>query len=506
MAKTVSGSDVSNSRIYIFGSMGLPLAMISYPLSIWLPRLYASDVGLSLAGIGWVISFAAIVDAVTDPFMGFLSDRIRTPWGRRKPWILFGTPVFCLAVWMLLNPALDATILYLAVWFVFLRIGTTLFGLPYTAWSLELSANYHTRTLIQSAREKFVLIGLIGGAAIPLVVEWVSAAKIDPGFIAAKCHWLGYASQTLLDHFTSFFNTMAGWTEIENARPATILSYYSFGILTLMPVTALLLLAFVPEAPALPAKFQVHWLRALALLFKNKLFVRIIAIEVLIVSGEHFRNALSLFFMQDYIGVRFAGEMYVVYFAVGLAAIPFWDLLARKLDKHISLSCAMIMVSVISIWIFTLDHGQVNAFYILFALKGFCFGAFAYLPRAMIADVVDIDTSRSGDARPATYYAIMGLMTKIGYSVGGLSLPILAFVGYEASRSANVQNGPAEIMWLGVLYAIVPTVMFCVALILSWTWPLTASRHVRLQELLERRNARLLSKANHQSEVNPSVP
>ena len=62
--------DVSRNKIYIFGSMGLPLAMISYPLSIWLPRLYASDMGLSLALIGTVISLAAIVDAITDPYHG----------------------------------------------------------------------------------------------------------------------------------------------------------------------------------------------------------------------------------------------------------------------------------------------------------------------------------------------------------------------------------------------------------------------------------------------------
>ena len=495
MNKSFTSSDVSRSRIYIFGSMGLPLAMISYPLGIWLPRLYASDVGLSLAWIGIVVSLAAISDAFTDPFMGFLSDRVRTPYGRRKPWILFGMPIFCFSVWMLLNPGPGVTIYYLLLWFIMLRIGTTLFGLPFAAWSAELSANYHTRTIIQSAREKYMLIGLIGGASIPLIVEWIAEVKVDPGFISEKFHWLGYISQGLLDGFSNLFVTIANWSSIQDAKPATILSYYSFGILILMPLSTILVLLFVPEVPPLPAKYQTNWFKSFTLLFKNPLFLRIIAIEVLIVSGEHFRNALSLFFMQDYIGVRFAGEIYVVYFAIGLMAIPFWDFLAHKFDKHISLSFAMILVSIISIWIFTLDHGQVGMFYFLFAIKGFCFGAFAYLPRAMIADVVDLDTARSGDARPATYFAVLGIMTKIGYSVGGISLPILAWVGYNASRGPQVQNGPTEIMWLGILYAVIPTCMFCVALYLSWKWPLTAERHSRLQKLLENRNKRLIARA-----------
>jgi Na+/melibiose symporter-like transporter len=495
MTTVAPNQDVSRSRIYIFGSMGLPLAMISYPLSIWLPRLYASDVGLSLALIGTVISMAAIVDAVTDPLMGFISDRVRTPWGRRKPWILLGVPVFGVSVWMLLNPSPGSTVVYLALWFILLRIGSTLFGLPYAAWSAELSANYHTRTIIQSAREKYIMVGLIGGASIPLLVEWIAEVKVDPAFIREKFEWMGYISQGLLDGFSRAFSFIASSSDIQDARPATVLSYYSFGILILMPVCVLLILTLVPEVRALPAKFQVHWIKAIQLLFKNKLFVRIIAIEVLIVSGEHFRNILSLFFMQDYIGVRFAGEMYVVYFTVGLLAIPFWDFMAKRFGKHISLSGAMIFVSIISLWIFFLDFGSVGYFYILFAMKGFCFGAFAYLPRAMIADVVDVDTVRSGDARPATYFAVMGLMAKIGNSFGGLSLPILAWVGYEATRTPVVPNTPTEILWLGVLYSIVPTCLFIVALYLAWTWPLTGEKHARLQKLVERKHQRLMAKA-----------
>lgn len=496
MTASNNPTEISRSRIWMYGSLSLPLAMISYPLGIWVPRLYATDVGLSLALIGTVMSIAAISDAFTDPLMGFLSDRLRTRWGRRKPWILIGIPVFGIAVWLLLNPAATATILYLGFWFVFLRFGSTLFGLPYAAWGVELSAEYHTRTLIQSVREKYVLIGLIGGSAIPLLVEWLAAVKTDPAFITTKFGGLRVISQSVVDGIGAILTILAGWTGIENATPTTVLSYYSFGILILLPLAGFLVLFFVPEVPALPSQNQVRLSKSLKLIFRNGLFRRIIIIEVLIVSGENFRNVLSLFFMQDYIGVRFAGEMYVVYFTVGLFAIAFWDFLARRLGKHRSLAAAMVFVGIVSIWIFILDYGDVGAFYILFALKGFCFGAFAYLPRAMLADVVDIDTGRTGDARPASYFAILGIMTKIGASLGMLSLPILSLVGYQAMRGPEVHNGPTEILWLGILYAIVPTVLFAFAFYLSWTWPLTGERHARIQRLLERRNARLIARAD----------
>lgn len=492
--------DVSRSVVWIYGALGLPLAMITYPLGIWLPRLYASEMQLSLALIGAVISAAAISDAVTDPIMGFLSDRVRTRFGRRKPWILFGTPIFALSVWMLLNPAFGITALYLAFWFILLRIGSTLLGLPYAAWGAELSAEYHTRTMIQSAREKYVLVGLIVGSAIPMLVEWLAASRADPGFIVDKLGGLLAAAPALegaVGRFGEALADGAAWWGIEHARPSAVLSNYSIGIVLLLPVAAILLLLFVPEPPTLPVQRQVHLAKGLKLMFRNGLFRRIILIEVLVAGGENFRNTLSLFFMQDYIGVRRAGEMYVIYFVVGLLAIPVWDRIARGFGKHRSLGCAMILVSVVSIWIFLLDYGDVGAFYLLFAAKGFCFGAFAYLPRAMMADVVDIDTGRSGDARPGSYFAILGIMTKVAASFGGLSLPILALVGYNAVRDAEGQlhNGPTELLWLGILYAIVPTLLFGAALLLSWTWPLTGERHARIQRLLERRNARLRAQA-----------
>jgi len=159
------------SSIWIYGSLGFPLAMLGYPLGVWLPRAYATDIGISLTAIGAVISAAAIFDAITDPAMGFASDRYRTRWGRRKTWVFFGAPLLTWAVWMLLNPPPESTLGYLAFWYIFLRVGSTLLGVPYGAWGAELSGDYHTRTQLQSAREKFVILGLIGAALVPAVIE-----------------------------------------------------------------------------------------------------------------------------------------------------------------------------------------------------------------------------------------------------------------------------------------------------------------------------------------------
>lgn len=440
---------ITRGTAWIYGSVSLPLAIISYPLGVWIPRLYSSEIGIALELIGLVIFAAAIFDAISDPLMGYMSDKLNTRWGRRRPWLAIGVPIYAFAVWMLLNPGNGATIYYLAFFFILLRASTTVLGLPYAAWGMELSGDYHTRTMIQSAREKYVLAGLIVASAIVLISEEV------------------------------FDNTDASF----------VLSNFSWVIVSLLPVTAMLVIWRVPEVPVSARAPKVTLFNSLGNMYKNKLFFRLLIIELLIAGGENFRNTLSLFFVMDYIGADKVGRLYVIYFAVGLAAIPFWDWLAKRFGKHQSLATAMVFVGAISISCFLLNYGQVMEFYFLFALKGFCFGAFAYLPRAMLADVVDVDTVRSGSSRPASYMAILGFMTKCAASFGGLSLPLLALVGYSASP--EVTNGPTELMWLGILYAMVPTALFVVAFYLCITWPLTADVHSRVQRIVERRQLRL---------------
>ncbi|MCB1645050.1 MAG: MFS transporter [Pseudomonadales bacterium] len=449
---TTNSGSVTRSTAWLYGSVSLPLAIIGYPLSVWIPRLYSTEIGLSLSAIGTIIFLAAIFDAVSDPLMGFFSDRFNTRWGRRRPWMAVGVPIYAFAVWMLLNPEPGVGILYLGGFYILLRASTTIFGLPYAAWGMELSSEYHTRTMIQSAREKYVMIGLMTASGIVLLSEEV-------------------------------------W---HNNSASFVLSNFSWVIVTLLPVTAMLVIWRVPEVPSVNTQ-KVPLLASLKGMYRNKLFFRLLVIELLIASGENFRNTLSLFFIQDYVGATGVGRLYVIYFGVGLAAIPIWDWIAKTYGKHQSLAAAMVVVSIISVSCFMLEYGQVKAFYLLFALKGFCFGAFAYIPRAMLADVVDLDTIRSGSSRPASYFAILGFMTKCAASVGGLSLPILGWFGYSAVRGAV--NGPDELLWLGVLYALVPTALFIVALYLSVTWPLNASVHSRVQRLVGMKQSRMARRA-----------
>jgi len=438
------------STIWLYGSLGMPLALLGYPLGIWLPRAYDSYIGVETALVGAVITVAALFDAITDPAVGFLSDKWRTRFGRRKSWLTLGTPFLALALYYILNPDAGNTVVYLAFWFMFLRIGTTLVTVPHSAWGAELSGNYHVRTRIMSAYQSFLLIGLIAAAAIPAIVEFIHG---------------------------------------DDTTAVMVLNAYTIPVLVALPVIVALLLWRVPEPPARAREGSVNFTQSLGLMWHNKLFLRLLCIELLVNGSEAFRNALSLYFMQDYIGVPRAGQLYLVYFAMGLLAIPLWNKIAAVYGKHRSLCGAIVFVCMINVAMFMLDYGQVWAFYVLFALKGFCFGAFNYLPRAMMADVIDVDTVRSGDARSGSYFAVHGFVYKSAMSVGGTSLIFLALAGYDTSIGAV--HSAVDLLWLGFLYALVPTATLLMAFYLSWTWPMTARVHAKLRRIMDKRLARL---------------
>lgn len=429
----------------------MPIAMLGYPIGAYIPRLYSTEMGIDLAMIGLVIMAAAIFDAITDPAMGHFSDRWRSRWGRRRPWIVVGIPLWLTTVYMLLNPSQGITVAYLAFFYLAMRGTLTLLLVPYGAWGIELSSEYHARTLIQSAREKFVLAGLVASAAM-----------------------------------VAFSEEIFGRNEA-----SFILANISLVVIVLVPAAAAIVLAKIPEVPTFNAP-RVSFAAGVSRMRKNRLFLRLLLMELLIAGGEHFRNTLSLLFLQDYIGMTGVGRALVLYFGAGLLAIPFWDLLARRFGKHISLACAMVLVGAVSLGVLTQMHNPGPLFYLLFGLKGFCFGAFAYLPRAMLADVVDLDTLRSGAARPASYFALHGFVTKCAASFGGLSLPILAFVGYSAAAGAT--NTPDDLVWLGVLYGVVPTAVFVFAFYLCVTWPLTDRLHEKVLRLVEKRYSRQMAR------------
>jgi Na+/melibiose symporter-like transporter len=438
---------LSRSTLLFYAVVALPLATIGLPLTIYLAPFYAGEIGIPLAALGTAMLLARLIDVIIDPFIGTLSDRWRPKVGRRKIWLPIGGLMLLCGVFMLFRPSPPVGIGYFIFWTTIVYVGFTATKIPYEAWGAELSRDYAGRTRIASARQLFTLIGLVVATTLPaLILAQGGSSAAD---VLAGMSWL---------------------------------------MIGLLPLAMALAFFFVPDRSPVEGKSSRGLARNLRLIARNGPFRRISIALFLGYIAETFRVTITLFFARDAIGVANIGAIYVYYFLMGLAAIPVWMWLGNRFGKHRALIAAFCIVIATNTAIFFLEPGQETAFTILFIAKGFCFGALELLPAAMIADTVDVDVARTRQQRQGLFFALIGIVIKVGQAIGqGLSLNLLALVGYNAAGN----NTPAAIDSLRLLYCIFPTLFLVVGIAMIVRYPLTAARHARLREGIERRDAAL---------------
>ena len=477
---------LSKKTIYAHGTLGMPLAVIGYPLAIWIPAHYAGELGLSLATVGTILMLARLTDVITDPIMGELSDRWRTRIGRRRPWLLIGSPVMMYGVYKLFIPDEGVGLIYFLIWLSVFFLGSTMIGLPHRAWGAELSPDYHQRSRVTAGREFYVLIGLMLAAAVPMIIE----IRADGGSS------VGEVFTTLWNDAVGAFTGDFRDKKIVDRATLTgpVLAGLAWSIVFLLPVCSAVVLLFVKEPKAVPNEKRPSFRDGLKLVRKNGPMMRVLIIALLVYFGESFRNAVSLFFIRDIVGVPTIGAAYFFYFIAGLGAIPFWLWLGRTIGKHRAFICTLVTVGCVSSANLLLEYGDYLPFFLLFVIKGFCFGGLQFLPVAMLADVVDVDAARSGSRRAGTYFAFLGFTEKIAIAFGtGISLNIVGLLGFDPSGGVAAST-EAGVLSLRLVYCLGPVVFYGLALRLIWNYPLTPARHARLRASIERRAIRLGNK------------
>lgn len=175
-------------RLVAYSAPSFVTSVAALPMALFVPAYYADDLGVPLAAVGAAIAFSRLLDVVTDPLIGALSDRLRLPLGRRKPWMLFGAPLFLLSLWQIFVPGDSASFTHLFIWSALLYLGFTMIDLPHKAWGAELSSDYDERSRITSWREA---IGTAGQVMLLAALVWLAAQGIEDA--AAQLHWIAVA-------------------------------------------------------------------------------------------------------------------------------------------------------------------------------------------------------------------------------------------------------------------------------------------------------------------------
>lgn len=423
---------------------GFVLAVPTIPVYVYLPTLYGDSLGLGLALTGAVLLAARLLDVLTDPLIGRVSDRLKWRAGRRKPLILLGGMLAAVALVRIVSPPDTVTGSYLLVWSSLLYLGWTLIAIPYAAWGAELRRGYRERLKITSAREIASLSGIVFASALPAILVLTGQAEQEALIALA-------------------------WTTV----------------LIGVPVVTLLVVR-VPEVAAQTPKTRRTIGEIFAGLHDNGPFCRLIAAWMINGFANGLPAALFLLYLQYGLGAdaEIRPRFILVYFLAGVLAIPLWLALSRRLGKHRTWCVAMALAIAAFSAVPVIPPGAFTAFFIVCLLTGASLGADLALPPAIQADVVDYDAWKNGEARAGLLFALWSMATKLAQALAvGVGLPLVAALGFDPA-----QVTAAGLFVLTVIYAWLPIVFKLIAVALVWNFALTERRLLAVQTRLAARN------------------
>jgi len=472
---------VSELTIVNYSAMYMPVSMVLLPLGVYVLPYYV-ELGISLYTMSAIIFAARLSDAFTDPLIGVLSDKTKSRWGRRKPWIAAGAPLLMLSLYMLFVPPTDVSAWYFGFWIVTLYLAFTIVDLPYFAWGAELSPLYEQRTKITARREQFHFLGTISFNLLPI------AAATAIFFSRADFSSVTEVFQNFAVEFTSIMEERASHIDV-------ILSWLANFVLVLIPVTFVMALLFVPEpAQKVIPRRKPTFIASLRVVRRNGPYIRLLVCYTVSVLGAGMTAVLSYFFVKHVIG---AGELYpiylLVYYASSILGLPLWTQLSKRIGKHRAYRVAIFWFAFWASWIPFIPSGQFGLFLVIMCFKGSAIGALLAIPAAMAADAVDIDSARTGEQRAGLYFSVWGFLKKGANALGGaIGLAAVALFGFDALADPALAgtaegNSSSSLFMLAVLYSIVPAGFKFIALPFIWNYPLTEERQIRIRARLDRR-------------------
>ncbi|MGD8868145.1 MAG: glycoside-pentoside-hexuronide (GPH):cation symporter [Gemmatimonadales bacterium] len=438
-----------------YGAPGLVLAALALTFYVFLPKYYADVVGINLTVLGVVVLVSRVWDAVIDPAIGALSDRTRSRWGRRRPWMAGGAlPLALIFVLLVVIPNMENALLeglYLgALTFVFFFFWTTV-TVPYEALGAELSFDYDERTRLLGVREGAVLAGTLLAAVIPIAI--------------------GIGSD---------FSR-----HLPSERQRYLLLGGIYAVLTVVLVGVCVL--SVPERSWAESQRPRGLSRSIRSIFGNRPFRTLLAAYAVSALGVSVAATTILFYTEYVLGSSAGPIFLAIYLGIGTATVPGWIYLARRLDKRRAWLLALGLNTGAFVWAMLLGWGDGVWFGVIVVLSALGLGGVMGLPPSMQADVIDYDEWTSGRRREGEYIGFWSIVKKLAAAASaGLAFPILDLSGY----APGVEQQTAGAVWaLRLLYVGTPSVCNLIAIAVAWRYPISRGLHEQIRRDIDARMA-----------------
>jgi glycoside/pentoside/hexuronide:cation symporter, GPH family len=472
--KPGSNSRLSLSMKLLYGSGDWGISSIGMMRSIFYAIYLTDVVGLeprlasfgALAGIVW--------DAVNDPIIGMISDRMQTRWGRRRPFLLwFAIPFGLSFVTLWSAPNWDnqtALLIYVTLSFMIADTLQTLISVPFLSLTPELTADYDERTTLTSFRSFFQLVGaLTVVVAAPAIVDRVLAAggSQQQGFMLVGAIFGGIGAVPLL---------LLGIFVRETSTPEQTES---------IPFRATLQAAW----QNIPFRYAV----GIHMLNWSAVDMVAVAFPYFLLYWVARGNLLSSINILGF-DLAYESAFFGILMSVCILFIPFWLWMARRRNKRTAYMLGMVFWVTVQLMIFSIQPGDTRFLLIVAALAGIGVSAAYTLPDSMFADVIEWDELRTGRRQEGIFYGIRTLIRKLtGALVIFLTLQLLGWSGYVSPPDGILQFTQTEsaLRMIRLLVSPFGAAILCGTIVLAWLFPLSREKYARIQRLLEQRRGRL---------------
>jgi Na+/melibiose symporter-like transporter len=434
---------------------------------------FSQVLGMPAIMAGFAALIALLVDAVTDPLMGDISDNWHSKWGRRHPFMIAAVIPFPLSLYMLFSPPVgldpQGLFLWLLGWSIVVRVLLTLFNVPHNALGAELSQDYQERTKIVSYR---TFLGFVGGITLS-VVALNSFFKASEAYPNGMLNVEGYSSLGALAGIIAFVAMILCILGTKHTIP------------------------FLPKAPENQKKVDLsRSFKAFAEALKLRPFRIIFTVQIMtMIAGG--AGATFMLYIGSYFFELSTAEISLLTLTIVVGLIPasiIAPVLSKRIDKMPSLVACLLVATAFSfspIYLRLFDvmpeNGSALIMPILFGtyVVGYSFFiAAGIVVGSMLADIADLHASNTGKRQEGLFFAANSFAQKATFGLGtlfaGIGLDLIAF-----PKQVDVSMVSEETIFnLGLIAGPLPFAIYLLAAYIATKYDLNKIRHAEISAQL----------------------
>ena len=435
-------------KMKIFYGIGdLGNAVVNSAIQFFLMKFYTDGALILPSLAGNALLIGKIWDAINDPLFGWLTDRTKSRFGKRRVFMLFGAIPLGIAIALLwFVPTADRiwTFVWIAATFILFDTVWTLTNVPYYALTSELTDDYDERSSLTIYRMVMAVPAyLVGAALTPAIVGLFALQRTGYAFIGIAYGVLAAAALLV---------SASGFRERQKVSETK------------------------PEASPF---------KSLLVALRNKPFVWLCLTYFIVNISFAFIKILMAYYIEYQLLMKAQTSLVMGLMLICVTiSLPFWQWVSCKMDKGPAYALGMVFGALAVILTFFLPHKSTGLIYLISVLAGFGFSAQWIFPWAMVADVSDYDRVKTGQQRSGMYYGVWGLATKISEALAAVGWILTGF-GYVP----NVEQTPHALLGIRLFFGLIPAVFIFAAIPLLIKYPITRKSHAEIRRRLDAMDA-----------------